>query len=258
MEQQHTFRFSAAPWAKSSQDKLSAAIVGVGSIGSWTALFLARTGIFDRIMLVDFDYVSPLNLAGQLYSIRDVGSLKVNAIGRAIALYAPSNIVVESRANWIERDYHVGDYDIVIAATDSITSRQTLYDTWRNMTHTEEIGMLIDARLTAESFEIYFVSGPNSVPADVYDRIIEFYKGSLFAEGEGMDLPCSFKSTTHFAANIAAKIVHGITAFIAYKHGSDYVVPVYYSEQGMMFTRKLLTLEDFTHDNSTQDNQSAL
>lgn len=54
-------------------------IVGCGSVGATVAENLARCGI-TKFTLWDFDVVEPKNLANQIFRVRDIGTLKVEAL----------------------------------------------------------------------------------------------------------------------------------------------------------------------------------
>lgn len=58
-------------------------IIGCGSVGSTVAENLARFGI-ENMVLYDFDRVEPHNLANQMFSKEDVGTLKTEAVAKMI------------------------------------------------------------------------------------------------------------------------------------------------------------------------------
>src|SRR3989338_7414179 len=60
--------------------KKTVTIVGLGSLGSFTALLLAKNGV--NLNLIDFDKVSIENLSSQIYSRKDIGKYKVKAIAK--------------------------------------------------------------------------------------------------------------------------------------------------------------------------------
>lgn len=63
-------------------------IIGCGSVGSNIAELLARLGI-TKISLYDFDYVSPHNLANQMFMNSDIKRLKVDAVRDLICAINP-------------------------------------------------------------------------------------------------------------------------------------------------------------------------
>ena len=70
----HT-RFNSVDWFG---DFREITIGGVGTIGSWLSLLLARTGEHELIMYDD-DQVESINLSGQLFSKDDVGRSKTDS-----------------------------------------------------------------------------------------------------------------------------------------------------------------------------------
>lgn len=54
-------------------------IIGCGSVGATVAENLARCGI-TKFTLWDFDVVEPKNLANQIFRVKDIGTLKVEAL----------------------------------------------------------------------------------------------------------------------------------------------------------------------------------
>lgn len=65
------------------------AIAGLGGLGSHIAMELARTGV-GYLHLVDFDVVDVSNLNRQMYSCRDLGRHKTEALAQAICDVNPN------------------------------------------------------------------------------------------------------------------------------------------------------------------------
>jgi len=63
-------------------------IAGVGGLGSFIALALARTGV-GRLILVDHDVVEPSNLNRQQYFVDQIGQPKVDALSDTISRVNP-------------------------------------------------------------------------------------------------------------------------------------------------------------------------
>lgn len=76
------------PDAVAKLSGLTAAIVGLGSVGSKIAVSLARTGV-KRFVLFDDDVLTPQNLVRNELDWRDVGFAKVEAVAQAIRRVAP-------------------------------------------------------------------------------------------------------------------------------------------------------------------------
>ncbi len=72
--------------------KASAAVAGLGGLGSNAAVTMARMGV-GRLKLVDFDIVEPSNLNRQYYDITQIGMKKTEALRRAIKNINPAVMV---------------------------------------------------------------------------------------------------------------------------------------------------------------------
>ena len=83
-------RFSGATWYERIQTK-KVALAGLGGIGSWVALMLARVKV-EWIYLWDPDTVETVNMAGQLFGNSDIGSHKASAVTSCIMNYADYQI----------------------------------------------------------------------------------------------------------------------------------------------------------------------
>ena len=63
-------------------------IIGCGAVGSTVAENIARLGVTD-ISLYDFDTVDSKNIANQMFTEKDIGKLKVEAVARMICRINP-------------------------------------------------------------------------------------------------------------------------------------------------------------------------
>ena len=61
----------------------SVAVAGAGGLGSNIAVMLARSGV-GHLHIVDFDIVDITNLNRQVYTVRHIGSRKVDAINEIL------------------------------------------------------------------------------------------------------------------------------------------------------------------------------
>ena len=115
--------------------KANIAIAGAGGLGSNIAVMLARSGV-GHLHIVDFDIVDVTNLNRQVYTVRHIGSRKVDAINEILMEINPYMKVttdcVRVVADNCEEIFR--GYDIVCEAFDGAESK----------------AMLIDSLLTAE------------------------------------------------------------------------------------------------------------
>ena len=100
-------------------------IIGMGGLGSPTALYLAATGV-GHIIIADFDQVELSNLQRQIiHSTSDIGDDKVNS-AKAKLLELNPNITVTVANEIMHSDnlaFLIKDVDIVLDGTDNFESR---------------------------------------------------------------------------------------------------------------------------------------
>jgi molybdopterin/thiamine biosynthesis adenylyltransferase len=116
------------------QEKLGAAkvlVIGAGGLGCPAMQYLVSSGI-GTIGIVDFDRVAVSNLHRQiLYSIDDVGALKVDIAKRQLEKLNP-NCIIQKYDTMLSTENSMAlikDYDIIIDATDMISARYLINDT---------------------------------------------------------------------------------------------------------------------------------
>jgi adenylyltransferase/sulfurtransferase len=106
------------------------AVVGLGGLGSPVAQYLAAAGV-GTVGLIEPDKVEPSNLQRQvLYSTDEVGRPKVQAAAQHVRALNPN---VDVRVHPVRIDRHnamqiLGDYDVVVDATDNFPTRYLLND----------------------------------------------------------------------------------------------------------------------------------
>jgi len=216
-------RFKSAIWANNSRQIL---LGGAGGISSWVYLLLSRSND-HKILVVDPDTVEDHNLGGQLFQSKFVGSPKVQALYDTVSdlVYPVPNPFLEVSKI---QDLFGAVTDYVIMGFDNMEARKYTYETWKSL-KTRKI--LIDGRLQAEQFEIYFVTPGRE----------ERYEKTMFSSEEEEDLSCTFKSTSHFAAMIASIIVQGFNSYLANEVSEEevYHLPFKYYCFGPTFTTEI-------------------
>jgi sulfur-carrier protein adenylyltransferase/sulfurtransferase len=115
------------------QERLKGAsvlLVGVGGLGSPSALYLASAGV-GRIGLVDDDRVDDSNLQRQvLFGTRDVGRLKVEAAAQRLNDLNPL-IEIAPHATRLSSSNAIqlcSEYDLVVDGTDNFATRYLVND----------------------------------------------------------------------------------------------------------------------------------
>ncbi|MDD3040575.1 ThiF family adenylyltransferase [Bacteroides sp.] len=165
-------------------------IVGCGGIGSFVGYYAAQMGL-KNLILWDRDTVEPHNLPNQNFLVEHLGLKKTEALADLIKRKVELEVKIKDR--FFTDDSKVNN-GIVIAATDSISSRKTI---WNAVKGKPEVQWFIDGRLGGQAFQV-FVINPND-PDD-----IRFYESTLFESGEADPLPCTAKAVIFVGAHIAA------------------------------------------------------
>jgi len=105
------------------------ALFGVGGVGSWCAEGLIRSGI-GKLTMIDPDAVHPSNINRQLPATSiTVGRPKVEVLGERLREINPDAeiIALQKTYSWEVRDeFHLSEYDYVIDAIDSLSSKVEL------------------------------------------------------------------------------------------------------------------------------------
>ena len=121
-------------------------IIGLGTIGSWTALALAKLGI-KNLSIYDFDLVDKHNIPNQFYKVTDIGTPEafslMNSIKEFSDIDSSSNNKYE--AQLIE--------DILIIGVDSMQERKRIHSELEKKEQKPII--IIDGRIGGSQLEIY-------------------------------------------------------------------------------------------------------
>ena len=204
-----TARFSGAEWYNEIQ-RTNIILAGLGGIGSWTALQLARM-VPSRMVLYDDDVVEAVNMAGQLYGYNDVGKNKVNAVSELITSYTSMQSVYAVPEKFTS-ECEAGD--IMICGFDNMDARKTFFNSWEAhvMCIPEEERrkcLFIDGRLSMDELQVLCMSGEDSY------NIMRYRNEFLFSSREAEHTVCSMKQTTYLASMIGSFIVNLFTNWVA-------------------------------------------
>lgn len=190
-------RFKDAPWFP--KEETHVIVGGVGGIGSWLTLLLARAGFIP--MVYDFDTFEEHNMSGQLVAKSSIGQIKVEAVKKVVLDFADTEIIANNEKYTADTMSH----HYVFSGFDNMQARKDMFNAWKAYVaeYTKEhdgegdTPIFIDGRLLMENMQIFCVT-PDK---------IEEYEKHLFSDDEVKEAPCTLKQTSHSAAMIASHMV---------------------------------------------------
>ncbi len=180
------------------------AIIGCGSIGSWTALGLGKMGCYN-VSLFDGDTVEPHNLGSQLFTPDDIDIEKSLAVSAFLRGHIPNGELLKGRCvmeMWEPEKYPLDDYEVIISAVDSIEVRKTLYDHLKGKKK-----WFIDGRMGGNIITIYTFRTDNKDACASYEKTLWKTVARI---------PCSQKSVV-YNAMICGGTITDIVAHIAHE-----------------------------------------
>ena len=178
-------------------EKLSAlpiTLIGAGSIGSVTALWLGKMGIQD-IRVFDDDIVEEHNWSNQMFRSKDIGKLKGQAlfdVMREFGMQTPC-VLLEK---YVDRPLS----EVVICAVDSMSSRRTI---WKAVKQQTSVSLYIDARMGLETLAVH------SVRPYIQQDVLNYAK-SLHSDSASLQEPCTARTicyTPLMAASLICNLV---------------------------------------------------
>lgn len=204
-----TSRFSSAVWYEQIQ-KTEVTIVGQGGIGSWASILLSRMKP-QKMIIYDNDVVEPGNMSGQLFTIKDMEELKVNAVNKNLQEFSCYYNVLAIPTKF---DHTSTPTPIMMCGLDNMQARNQVFHSWYSLVKSLDESskkncLLIDARLAAEEFQIFCLRGDD-------EYCISKYKDEwLFSDSQAEETLCSYKQTSFCANLVAGFMVNALVNFIA-------------------------------------------
>lgn len=176
--------------------KFNLHIFGVGSVGSFLALNLAKLG-FSEITAYDFDKVSIENIPNQFYKISNIGQFKVDALKDIIKEFADIDIIPvnvelnESNANEILSS-RLSINSLIILAFDNLEARRLIFNQVKGLPN-----KLIDIRAGGLGYSIQVVELSSEEECKDYEESLN---------KETVDLPCGMQSIIFTLSSIASEV----------------------------------------------------
>ena len=192
-------------------------IIGLGGIGSFTVQVLAKMGC-TSLVGYEPDIVEEHNVPNQNFRLSDIGVPK----GEAIA--------------WIVREFtgvtlafHPEKFDgsqelsgIVIAAVDSMQSRQVIWDAVKL---NPRVRLFIDGRIGGQIVRLFTIN-----PCSPDD--IDLYESNLFPDERAQELPCTERAVIYTSYFIAGFIANHVKKF---SKGESFDRNIIWDSQTMTF-----------------------
>jgi molybdopterin/thiamine biosynthesis adenylyltransferase len=126
------------------------AIIGCGGIGSNAAHIIASMGVCSHMTLIDYDIVGLENVwPGFLGGSRFLGTAKAQAVAELVAEIDP-DMVVETIQSPLEQARLTDYQDIIVVSTDSMATRLSAWERFRNRTR-----WWIDGRMGGYAAQLY-------------------------------------------------------------------------------------------------------
>lgn len=192
--------------------RLSVTLIGAGGIGAITALTLAKMGI-AHLTVYDGDTISPENMSTQLHRVGTEDEPKVEALQKTLGLFSDDTLVYPNYGR-INRDDELHG-QIVISAVDSIQARK---DIWAAV-KAGKVGWYIDARMSAEEFQMHVVDMSLSAKVAKYDEMILDEDDSKVP-----DVACTEKATFYCAAIAAGQLGSAVRKILTGIRPADYLI----------------------------------
>lgn len=186
---------------KEFEDKI-VAIVGLGNIGSHTALALARLGI-KNFLTYDPDTIEAHNLSSQAYTEHSIGKYKGAVVSDMMSEINPGiadmafNRKFDPRYTSETQEMRVHMPNIVIIAVDSMKERKKISEMYRTA-HWPDL--LIDARVGGNQLEVYNIRS--------WD---EWQK--TFSDSPDQD-PCGGRYISYVSLMVAGVIANQVKKFL--------------------------------------------
>lgn len=148
-------------------------IVGLGGLGSWTALALAKCGF--PLSVYDHDEVEQKNVQNQLYSNVCVGFQKVYALRAIVREHTPGAPDLDANDKAI-KGKEVLATPIVVAAVDSLESRRAILAACKA---SPQVDILLDLRAGGGTIKVLTCAPHNA-------ESVKWYTSTLVAAPEAM------------------------------------------------------------------------
>jgi hypothetical protein len=171
-------------------------IIGAGATGSHIAYILAKMGV-NNMRVFDFDTIEEHNVPNQLYSLADVGRLKVDALRDGIERM--TSIKIGAHNLKIENGVEYSASNIVFLLTDTMKSRKDIFNSFLKLRPNVEL--VVETRMGADSGRVYaFNPARPSQAAGWEATLYEDSEAEVSLCGTSISVCCTAVNIASFAA----------------------------------------------------------
>ena len=182
--------------------KKSIAVIGSGSVGSFTALALAKMGANVK-NIYDDDSIESHNIPNQFFRITDVGKKKTTALKELLKDFADIKVNANGRVDLST----IFDDDIVVSSVDSMLARKTIWEQVKK----SKPEFYIDTRMGGKVFSIFVIDLEDKSKCVAYEK-------TLIDDKKTEAIPCTEKTIifnvlglSSFVCNQVSKICNNQT-----------------------------------------------
>lgn len=184
-----------------NMDKLSqlpVTIIGAGSIGSTTAVWLGKMGICN-LSVFDDDLIQEHNWSNQMYTEADIGRPKVEALWDVMEKFCSftPRIVLQPYT-----DSPLSE--VTISCVDSMASRKTI---WKAVHQQPQVKLYIDARMGLETLMVFALN-----PMVREERVK--YGKSLYSDANALQEPCTARTICYTPLMASAVICNLVKRYV--------------------------------------------
>lgn len=187
------------PYEKVSH--LSITVIGVGAIGSFTTLSLAKMGL-ENIDVIDHDVVSDENMNVQFYPLHTIGQPKVDALEELVKSFTGA-CITDYQKRW-DSDDTLGE--VVITSLDNMATRKEVFEKARE----EGVRCLIDPRMAIESLMVLSTNPSDPEQAEWYEKF-------LYSDEEAIQERCTNKAVMYTVLSAAGIVCQMVKDYVSGK-----------------------------------------
>ncbi|MBK6766481.1 MAG: ThiF family adenylyltransferase [bacterium] len=173
-------------------------LIGLGSIGSVSGLYLAKMGV-GKLTCFDADFVDIHNVSNQAYGMSDVGLMKADAFANLVELQTgvlPNTVGLQYDGRELS--------GVVISAVDSMASRLAI---WKGIREQAAVQLYIDSRMALNTMDVHIVR-----PQVRTERIS--YAQTLVSDDQTLQEPCTARTICYSPLMAGSVICSLVKRFI--------------------------------------------